>query len=101
VSKRLYFTVTITLFTIQAIFAILIDDITIIFGFIASISESMINFLLPSTFYIVSCYVSKKKPNPLLLIGSIVYLGIGITLFFMVNYHNVKKIYDSYNGSWY
>jgi len=50
--------------------AVLIDDITLIFGFFAAISESTINFILPGLFYIISFRVANKKPNLWALIGS-------------------------------
>ena len=55
VSPSLYYSYTIGLFLLQILFAILIDDITIIFGFFAAFSESIFNFILPGIFYIRSC----------------------------------------------
>jgi len=75
--------------------AVLIDDITLIFGFFAAISESTINFILPGLFYIISFRVAKKKPNFWALIGSQIYVVVGVFLFFFANYNNVMKILKS------
>jgi len=72
--------------------ALLIDDITIIFGFFAAISESTINFILPGLFYIISHRVVRKRPNFFGLIGSYIYVLIGVALFFFANYNNYLKL---------
>ena len=91
VSNLVYYTSTVSLFTLQMICAVLIDDVTIIFGFFAAISESMINFFIPASFYLISCKIAKVKPNPYLKIGSYIFLLLGLTLFITANYHNISK----------
>lgn len=91
-SASTYYTLTVSLFTIQIMFAILIDDITIIFGFFAAISESMFNFILPGLFYICSCKVSGKKPEGIWFIVSIVYVILGAIIFVVANASNIIKI---------
>jgi len=68
--------------------AILIDDITIIFGFFAAISESTVNFILPGLFYLISTRLAGKKWNPLTAFGSVIYVIFGVFLFFFANYNN-------------
>ena len=57
-----YYFTTISLFTAQILAAVMIDDLTLIFGFIAAITESLVNFVLPGVFYIASCKVVNVKP---------------------------------------
>jgi hypothetical protein len=88
----IYFPQTIGLFILQMLMALLIDDITIIFGFFAAISESTINFILPGLFYLISHKVVKKRPNFFGVIGSYLYVCIGVGLFFIANYNNYQKL---------
>lgn len=92
IPNGIYYSQTIGLFMLQMLLAILIDDITIIFGFFAAISESSINFILPGLFYIISHKVAHKRPNIFASIGSYVFLVIGIFLFFAANVNNYFKI---------
>ncbi|CDW85330.1 UNKNOWN [Stylonychia lemnae] len=95
VSTPLYISYTIGLFSLQMLLAVLIDDITLIFGFFAAISESTINFILPGLFYIISFKIAGKKPNIWAIIGSYIYVVVGIFLFFFANYNNIIKITSS------
>ena len=70
----------------------MIDDITLIFGFFAAISESVINFILPGLFYLISTKIAGKKLNRFTAIGSVVYVVFGVFLFFFANYNNYLKI---------
>jgi hypothetical protein len=72
--------------------AVLIDDITIIFGFFAAISESTINFILPGLFYLISTKLAGKKWNFFTAAGSFLYIIVGIFIFFFANYNNYLKI---------
>ena len=72
--------------------ALLIDDITIIFGFFAAISESTINFIMPGLFYLISHKVVRKRPTFIGVVGSYLYVVIGIGLFFFANYNNYLKL---------
>ena len=92
VSTSTYLTFTLSLFTLQIIFAMLIDDITLIFGFFAAFSETVFNFILPAIFYIQSCRITKTKPDPLWFGVSVVYLIIGTIIFIAANVANVMKI---------
>ncbi len=90
--NTIYYSQTIGLFTLQMLLAVLIDDITIIFGFFAAISESVINFIMPGLFYIISHKIANKRPKFWALFGSYFYIAFGIGLFFFANYHNYLKI---------
>lgn len=70
----------------------IIDDITIIFGFFAAISESMFNFILPGLFYICSCRVAGVNPDPFWLVISVIYIALGAIIFVVANISNIKKI---------
>ena len=87
-----YYAVTLSLFTVQMVFAVLIDDITILFGFFAAISESMVNFILPGLFYICSCKVARIKPDPLWQAIASIYVVMGSSIFVMANANNIIKI---------
>lgn len=95
-SNKVYYINTIGLFTLELIFGILIDDVTIIFGFFAGISESLMNFFIPALFYIISCKIARVKPNKLLLMGSYIYIVIGFILSGFALYHNIDKM----SGGW-
>ena len=92
VSNTIYYTYTIGLFTLEVICAILIDDVTLIFGFVAAITESMLNFIIPASFYLISLKLSKNKPDKILQIGSYVFIFLGVSIFVALNYHNILKI---------
>lgn len=88
----IYYPQTIGLFILQLLMALLIDDITIIFGFFAAISESTINFILPGLFYLISHKLVRRRPSIAGVVGSYLYVGIGIGLFFFANYNNYLKL---------
>lgn len=92
VPESTYTLLTIGLFITQILLALLIDDITLIFGFFAAFSETVFNFILPGFFYIQSCRLTKRKPEPLWFIVSIAYLIIGLTIMIAANIANVIKI---------
>ena len=60
-SNTLYYSVAIVLFTLETIAAICLNDVTVIFGFIAAITESTINFILPAMLYLISLRITRKK----------------------------------------
>jgi hypothetical protein len=74
------------------ILASVINDITLIFGFFAAISETVFNFILPAVFYIQSCRVAGKTHHPFWLGVSILYLIVGTAIFIVSNYENIRKI---------
>lgn len=92
VPSGIYYSQTIGLFTLQMLCAVLIDDITIIFGFFAAISESTVNFILPGLFYLCSTKLARRKPNIFSAIGSYLFIAFGVLLFFVANYNNYLKI---------
>ena len=91
VSNKVYYINTIGLYTLELIGAIYIDDLTIIFGFVAAIAESMLTFIVPALFYLLSCKVANNRPNPLLKMLSVLYVVLGLTLFVFASYHNLRK----------
>eukprot|EP00347_Sterkiella_histriomuscorum_P012714 403367497 len=95
--NKIYNSVTIGFFTFQMVCAMLVDDITIVFGFFAAISESATIFFLPAIFYLVSTKLVKKKWDLFSAIGSFVFLILGTALFFFANYHSINKLKDQYD----
>jgi hypothetical protein len=93
VSKSIYYVNVFGLFTLELICAILIDDVTIIFGFFAAFSESMLTFFIPALFYLISCKKANVKPNFFIKMGAYLFLVLGVTLFVVANYHNIMKFY--------
>eukprot|EP00347_Sterkiella_histriomuscorum_P001964 403369990 len=94
--NKIYFSVTIILFTFQMVCAMLVDDITIVFGFFAAISESATTFFLPAIFYLVSTKIVKKEFDLFSVIGSIIFFILGTALFFFANYHSINKLRNQY-----
>lgn len=92
VSNTVYYINTIGLYTLELIAAIYINDVTIIFGFFAGISESLINFFIPAAFYLISCKVGGKKTNPILAVLCYLYFVIGSCLTVFSLYHNFAKM---------
>ena len=95
--------------------AILIDDLTLIFGIIAGVAECTTVFILPSIFYLVACRQEDKKHEEyerLVSLGQLpnkdrlrkkggktatrllvyVYLIFGIVYFIISNYFNFAKM---------
>ncbi|CDW86951.1 UNKNOWN [Stylonychia lemnae] len=95
VSNTIYYSQSVGLFTLQLLLAVLIEDITIIFGFFAALSDSTTNFILPGLFYIISFRVAGKQPHTLTLIASYLWVLAGLSLFFFANYNNIRKITTS------
>ncbi len=95
VSDRVYFITSITLFITVVLGGILINDLTIIFGFLASFSESLLNFILPGVLYIISCQIKKRPASPVLLIVSLVFIILGVILLIGGTYHTILKIQKS------
>lgn len=82
-SKTYYF-VSFTFLLAIITSAIVIDDLTIVFGMIAAFSESMLNFVFPGLFFIIGAKSRKKS-----VIG---FIGIGLIYFTVSNYYNLKKV---------
>ena len=64
--------------------AILIDDLTIVFGMIAAWSESLLNFVFPGLFFTIGA--KKLMPS----VGS--FIGLGMLYFLVSNYYNLMKV---------
>ena len=54
-----YYAVSITFITSIVLMAIIIDDLTFLFGIIAAFSESMLNFVFPGLFYLIGRSITK------------------------------------------
>ncbi len=98
VSPKVYFFTTLSLFLVILLGGIFINDLTLIFGFIAAFSESLFNFILPGYLYIASCRLTYKKPNPFLYVSSLVFILFGLSLFFGANYNNIVKLQNAFNS---
>ena len=81
--------------------AILINDLTLIFGIIAGLAECSTVFILPSIFYLKACKMVSGKGEQgqagagggwLTIIGAYVYLLFGIFYFCVSNYFNFSKM---------
>ena len=80
-SNLTYYTVCFTFLSAIILSAILIDDLTFIFGMIAACSESLLNFVFPGLFFIIGA--RKKSP------AVIAFIGIGVLYFGVSNYYNL------------
>ena len=56
-----YYISTLILFTIEAILAIVIPDVSTVFDFLAAISVTCLGFAFPALFFLAA---EKKYPNP-------------------------------------
>lgn len=80
-SDRTYYSICLGFLTAIIISAILIDDLTIVFGMIAACSESLLNFVFPGMFFIIGAKCAKPSV--------ISFVGIGILYFAISNYYNL------------
>ncbi len=55
-----YFSSTLLLFSLEATLAILIEDVSTVFDFLAAIAVTCLGFAFPAAFFI---YAEKKYPN--------------------------------------
>ena len=72
--------------------AILINDLTFIFGVIAAFTECTITFVFPGTMYIISARMAKKKLGFFKQLGAALFASLGVVYFCISNYHNYMKI---------
>lgn len=80
------------LFTLQALLAIFINDLTFIFGIIAAFTECTISFTLPGLMYVIS---AKKAKVPLSFwkkTGAMMFSLFGVLYFCVSNYFNFKNL---------
>ena len=80
-----------------AVSAVIIDDLTLVFGVISGVSECLIIFILPAIFYLkadkISSLKSKKEGASFMTkLGVWAFGLIGVTYFCLSNYYNFKKI---------
>ena len=86
--------------------AILIDDLTVIFGMIAAFSESMLNFVFPGSFFLIGSHLAykyssgdfkkgKEIPEKASVTKRTIVQGfilMGLCYFSLSNYYNFKKL---------
>ena len=78
--------------------AIAVDDLSFVFGMIAACSESLLNFVLPGSFFLSACsfvYGDNPKSMPLKIILvrflAAIFTLTGVTYFVVSNYFNYIK----------
>jgi amino acid permease len=76
----IYLTVTITVYGLDIALASILDDVSIIFGFVGALSISMLFFILPGWFYLKSVALSDENGSTIRKIISWVYIIFGICL---------------------
>ena len=93
-----------------ALAAIIIEDLTLIFGIIAGLAECTTVFILPSIFYLKACRMEdqnlqaeqlqrgnkvggRSSKSPLTRCLVFLYLLMGILYFVISNYFNIAKIF--------
>lgn len=95
--------------------AILIDDLTLVFGLIGAFSETMLNFVFPGLFFVIGYKIAKtnrkrsvfeetasnddhfrlrqkSKSDWCRHLPVVIFIVIGIAFFFVSNYFNLLKI---------
>ena len=78
--------------------ACVVNDLTLVFGFLSGIAECLITFILPSIFYYKALKMegnNKSKVGPAAwwektLVA--LFFAFGVAYFFVSNYYNVVKI---------
>jgi amino acid permease len=76
----LYLTLTIGTFVAEVSLACVLDDVSIIFGFVGAISISMLVFILPGGFYLKSLKISGEKGSLYRKIVSWIFVIFGFML---------------------
>ena len=71
--------------------ALVINDLSLIFGMIAAFSESMLNFILPGLFFYSGLIELEIVSFPK-KIGCSIFVFVGLTYFVQSNYYNYLKI---------
>lgn len=92
VSASTYFSCLFSYLAVIAIMAISIDDLTFIFGFIAGVSETFLNFIFPACFAYLAAIKTGHKLSLFNKVTIFMFGGIGVAFFFVANYFNVLKM---------
>jgi len=92
VSSKTYYTCLFSYLAVIAIMAIAIDDLTFIFGFIAGVSETFLNFIFPACFAYLAARKTGNKLSLFNKVNIIMFGMVGVAFFFVANYFNVLKI---------
>ena len=81
--------------------ACVVDDLTLVFGFLSGVAECLITFILPSVFWFISLKIEKEQSHPKTKTKSVaiwekavvgLFLAFGVAYFMVSNYYNVVKI---------
>ena len=76
-----YLTATLVLLFINIFVAIVVQDVEIILSFIGSVAKSIINFLLPGLFYLITASKSPKlNPSRWKKALTVAYSGYGVIM---------------------
>ena len=76
----IYFPVTIMVYGMNVALACVLDDVSIVFGFIGAFSISMLFFILPGLFYLRAVALSTEQGEWWRKILSFIYIGLGFML---------------------
>lgn len=76
----LYLTVTITIYSLDIALASILDDVSIIFGFVGALSISMLFFILPGWFYLRAVALANENGSIIRRIIAWTYIIFGICL---------------------
>ena len=80
--------------------ASMIEDLTLVFGVMAGVSECIIIFILPTTFFFIALGIQKKRGQLVgkeevslcKKVGVAAFFITGIVYFLLSNYYNIVKI---------
>ena len=78
----IYYSVTLGIYAVNVTLACILDDVSIVFGFIGALSISMLFFILPGLFYLRAVYLSTENGVIWRKLLSYVYIVLGFMLMF-------------------
>jgi amino acid permease len=78
----LYLLVTLTVYSLDILLASVLDDVSIIFGFVGALSISMLFFILPGWFYLKAIALANEKGSILRRVIAWAYIIFGFMLMF-------------------
>lgn len=90
-NKILYTCLTVALYSLTILGAVLVPDVAIIFDYMAALSISGMQFILPGAAYI-RLYYRTNKGKPLLLALAISYVILGIVCSGVILYNNLRSV---------
>jgi hypothetical protein len=90
-NKTLYTCLTVALYSLTILGATLVPDVAIIFDYMAALSISGMQFILPGAAYI-RLYFRTSKGKPLLLALAVSYVILGIVCSAVILYNNLRSV---------